>query len=85
MEYEMMVNFSFIKKVRVVVGTFVKSNGSEYKQQIVLLQNIFYDSSAILIIKHNMLLSCRSSLCYIKYLETLVTRIIQSLYYALLY
>ena len=55
MEYKMMVNFSFIKRyhVRGVVGTFVKINASDYKQQILLLQNIFYDSSAILIIKHN--------------------------------
>ena len=70
-----MVNFSFNKKkrnrVRVVVGTFVKSNGSDGKQHILFLQIIFYDSPAILIIKYNMLLSCRSSICCIKYFVSL--------------
>jgi hypothetical protein len=47
------VNRYLAYRVRVAVGTFVKCNGSDDKQQILLLQNIFYDSSAFLIIKHN--------------------------------
>jgi hypothetical protein len=62
-------------RVRVVVGTFVKSNGSHGKQHILFLQIIFYDSPAILIIKFNMLLSCRSSLCCIKYWESLTDKL----------
>jgi hypothetical protein len=41
----------------------VKSNGYDGKQDTLLLQIIFYGSSAILIIKKNMLLSCINSLC----------------------
>ena len=50
-------------RAHVVVGTFVKSNEYDGKQHMLLLQIIFYDSSAILIIKKNMLLSCINNLC----------------------
>jgi hypothetical protein len=39
-------------RAHVVVGTFVKRNGYDGKQQMLLLQIIFYGSSAILIIKN---------------------------------
>jgi hypothetical protein len=38
-------------RAHVVVGTIVKSNEYDGKQQMLLLQIIFYGSSAILIIK----------------------------------